>query len=602
MDLIHYLGKKMEGELIESPFSAWKWFEGKRLQPYILDSTKKQTDIENILCYSEKNLYIIVKTNQEVLKYRDRSYQNGDGFHFVLAKPREDYLPTNEFYVIAISPLDTSWRNKFIWYKNVDLSMKSLETTKVEIYKKGREHFILVQIPWNEIEPLKGLLFKAYGFNISYVQSVKEGKNIYMLKEDRYIQNELSPREYLVYKFEEPKAIEQIEYHIDLSTKHCDTSQMVFIKIAIVGDRKIQFELKVLEQNTIILREHFEACEGLTRIEFPLIISKLSHGNHKLTIELNSKSFHAKEERNIYIYDQTRFKRLSEDIKKLWDENDEEGRIKESIASLRFYDKNLWKLLTVLKSYESFDGIQYFYEKITEDLKKVRAGDHLFEKGKIVRLGHLSQLDNSLEPYSIFIPSNYKENENYKLLVFLHGSGSDDRSIKNNVLLHRFAEEHNMILLAPYARGTSHFYCTKEAMEDVVELTIKISRLLSIKDNHILLGGFSMGGYGAYRIYDYSPQLFHGLVVFSGHHSLGETYGGADYSKDDKLPLFERIPMIVFHGTEDRNCSYEELKPFFNKLSDQRNKCEIHIKNDVGHSCLIKEWYEPLAEWISKHY
>ena len=566
--------------------------------PSKLDDSISEANVENIICYSEQFLTIFVKTNQSHLSYRDRSYQNGDGFHFVLANPTLDGSASREFYVIGISPLTDSWKQKFIWYKNVDLAGTPLKESTLKQVQVNGEHIIYVQIPWHEIEPIQGLLYKKYGFNLSYVQATENGTNIYMLKDDPNIQNEQSPREYLEYEFQKPETPKQSECNIQLSKKHCEQSLYVSVNIAINSSHQSLYKVTVYEDNKVIFEDSFEASQGLSKKQIKMDNILFDVGIHKLIIEVSSREFSFEVAKELFVYKQDKFDGLSEEILKIAVDHNILNLRNESINSINFYNKHLNQLQQELKDYECFESIDTYYNKIIDNLGHIKSGGHLFKTGEVVRLGHLSNLDNTLQPYSLYIPSDLDNISNRKLFVFLHGSGSDDTVINYSPLLQRLSEETNSILLSPFARGTSHMYSTEEAIEDVVELTRKISKLFTIEEENIALGGFSMGGYGTYRIFDYAPLLYKRLVIISGHPSLGKPYGGPDYTDVDIINRFKDIPMIVFHGAEDLNCGYEEQIPFFEDIKELNKACEIHIKDDVGHCGLIDEWYPLLINWI----
>jgi len=246
-----------------------------------------------------------------------------------------------------------------------------------------------------------------------------------------------------------------------------------------------------------------------------------------------------------------------------------------------------------LKNYESFDGISSYYDDIVFKMEQVNLGRHLFIEDKFIRLGHLSGIDNTYQPYTLYIPENLHD---VKLFVYLHGSGSDDTSIMNAPFMKELAEKPSSVVLAPFARGTSHMYCTPESIKEIIELTEKIAELFSVSSDNIILCGFSMGGYGTYRLYDHSPESFSRLVVLSGHPSLGKQVNGPDYI--ETYDKFKDVPMLIFHGMGDRNCSYYEQVDFFENLSKINELCEVHIDEYRGHSGLTMEWYDQLLDWL----
>ncbi len=592
MNMIHYIDKYKDKEIIDNPEKAWEWFDGNEVMPYEMDSVEEQTSISTIVCYSEKYLTILVKSNQKNISFRDRSYQNGDGFHFVLANPSKDNLPSNEFYVIGISPLDSTWKHKFIWYKNVDLEMTYLKDTPLNIISNEGEHISCVQIPWYEIEPIQGFMVEEIGFNLSYVQGLDKGKNIYMLKEDPLIQCEQSPREYRVYDFQSPKIPKHPEYQVSFSKKHCEKDVFVSLDVAINSPCDQEYCVMLFNQKQLIFKDKLDASKGLNRRQFELKELLLGLGKHTIGIEISDKEYCFKESRELFVYDERMFDQLLEDIYELED-NSKNNLINESVHALRFQLELLTSTKNKLKDYESFDCIQSHYDGIVCKLEQVRLGRHLFIENEFIRLGHLSKIDNTYQPYSMYIPNDL---DNRKLLVYLHGSGCDDTSINHSPYMKQLADESHSILLAPFARGTSHMYCTSESIEEIIELTKKTVELFKISSKNIILCGFSMGGYGTYRLYDHAPELFSRLVVLSGHPSLGKQVNGPDYIKLHEK--FKGVPMLIFHGMNDMNCNYYEQIDFFENLRKTNELCEVHIDEYRGHSGMNNEWYDQLIDWF----
>ena len=137
MKNINYLSHRMEENILQDWSFLWNSFSADSLKEYKLAQPDLSVLVEYITCYSEKNFYLFLRTNQNKLVCRDRAYQNGDGFHFVLTIPKEGDQPADEFYVIGISPLAENQQKKFIWYQNIDLTFRPLKETRVEHMKKN---------------------------------------------------------------------------------------------------------------------------------------------------------------------------------------------------------------------------------------------------------------------------------------------------------------------------------------------------------------------------------------------------------------------------------------------------------------------------------
>lgn len=57
--------------------------------------------------------------------------------------------------------------------------------------------------------------------------------------------------------------------------------------------------------------------------------------------------------------------------------------------------------------------------------------------------------------------------------------------------------------------------------------------------------------------------------------------------------------LIIFHGDADRNMSYEQQKPIYDKLKRLNPNIEIVIAKGAGHQ-FASEWEEKIVEYLSK--
>jgi dienelactone hydrolase len=76
-------------------------------------------------------------------------------------------------------------------------------------------------------------------------------------------------------------------------------------------------------------------------------------------------------------------------------------------------------------------------------------------------------------------------------------------------------------------RGTSNCFTDDGAETDVREAIEDVIKNYPVNASEIILAGFSMGGYGAYRIYYEYPAMFKGIAVFPGHPNLATKWLGS---------------------------------------------------------------------------
>jgi predicted esterase len=131
-----------------------------------------------------------------------------------------------------------------------------------------------------------------------------------------------------------------------------------------------------------------------------------------------------------------------------------------------------------------------------------------------------SKVDETDQPYAVYIPKNYDESKKYPLVVFLHGAMSNHRlglrrvfgqgniqgtdfikpgnvPVQNDLEATRFFPELkdvDYIVAAPYARGTAGYQGIPE--QDVYDMLDDLKNRFSIDEDRVYLTGLSMGGGG----------------------------------------------------------------------------------------------------------
>jgi pimeloyl-ACP methyl ester carboxylesterase len=144
----------------------------------------------------------------------------------------------------------------------------------------------------------------------------------------------------------------------------------------------------------------------------------------------------------------------------------------------------------------------------------------------------LSSVDESNQPYAIYIPENFDESKEYPLVVFLHGAFSNHRlglrrafgegnkqgpefgtpgfvPTETDLEVTRFYPELkavDYIVAAPFARGTAGYQGIPE--QDIYDMLADIKSKFSIDEDRMYLTGLSMGGGGTLWIGLTRPDLW----------------------------------------------------------------------------------------------
>jgi len=174
---------------------------------------------------------------------------------------------------------------------------------------------------------------------------------------------------------------------------------------------------------------------------------------------------------------------------------------------------------------DATDGRDPFANK-TGDLKKA----------------YRSAVDQTLQPYRLFIPSTYDAKKPAPVVIALHGMGGDESSMFDGYgggALKKEAEKHGFILASPKGREPASMY-RGSAEKDVLDVLAEVQRDYKVDPQRIYMMGHSMGGYGTWSIAMAYPEKFA---------ALGPIAGGGDPRGMEKI---KHIPHFIVHGDNDK--------------------------------------------------
>jgi dienelactone hydrolase len=108
-----------------------------------------------------------------------------------------------------------------------------------------------------------------------------------------------------------------------------------------------------------------------------------------------------------------------------------------------------------------------------------------------------SSLDGTMQPVTVYVPSNYSAGKAASLVVFLHGREQPESHLIAPQYIADLAEATGTILVAPYGRGAYDF---RGSESDVYDALDAASRAFTIDARKRCLAGYSMGGFSVFRI------------------------------------------------------------------------------------------------------
>ena len=114
-----------------------------------------------------------------------------------------------------------------------------------------------------------------------------------------------------------------------------------------------------------------------------------------------------------------------------------------------------------------------------------------------------------LQPYLLTVPPGYRRGRPAGLTFSLHSLGGTytQYAVFSPTQLRQFGDERGNLVATPLARGTNGWY-TDEAEYDVFEVWRDVAARFSLDPERTYLTGYSMGGYGTYKLGTHYPDLF----------------------------------------------------------------------------------------------
>ena len=205
---------------------------------------------------------------------------------------------------------------------------------------------------------------------------------------------------------------------------------------------------------------------------------------------------------------------------------------------------------------------------------------------------YLSKVDNTLQPYRVYVPSAYNGTKAFPLIIALHGMGGDENSYfeaYNKGAFRIEAENHGYIVACPKGRKPASMYMG-DAERDVMDVIEEMKRAYRIDPDRIYLTGHSMGGFGTWSIAMNHPDVFAALAPVAG----GVT-NPANMSK------IAHIPQIVIHGDKDPTVPIERSRV----MVDMGKKLGVELKfievPGGDHGSVVAPTFKDVFEWFDTH-
>jgi predicted esterase len=555
------------------------------------------------LAYGAQFLYVYIEIEAEELTYRDRAYQNGDGFALVLTHPAPGNAPTREFYVLACSAVDREsmeWTRHIFWYYNVDHIFKRTSDDTKTAFRDGDGTIAFeLLLPWSDVHPYHPWLSDRIGFNLAVAKAIGEKDVSSYRVVDAEVGAENSPRSYALLQFEEPRHEGDPQTFVLLDRNNMSEGDTLHARAVTVAAQPTKENLVVYTQagektNIDYSLVDYECGPGLTFEDFVVKSYKQPAGGY--VAKWRSQMNGSKGESGFSIlppFDAAALNRRLDGARKSLSTG--------SYTTLEFTIEEIETELKELYPYETAAPQRIRISQLIDCIEKAEAGsDEFAGQREFVRMAYRSKLDNTLQPYVLWVPRDFDPKKRYPLLVFLHGSASTETDIRG----WEDAIPKGFMAVGPRGRGPSNWYSWENAQTDIAEAIQSVKENFPIDERNVFLAGFSMGGYGVYRTFYETPETFRGIAVFSGTPRISWNAPAdariIDFTRTENLKRFKGAPVFIFHGKRDLNVPYAETEQFVAKLKRAGAQVRFYPEADKGHEQPSDETIRAFLGWVDE--
>lgn len=216
-----------------------------------------------------------------------------------------------------------------------------------------------------------------------------------------------------------------------------------------------------------------------------------------------------------------------------------------------------------------------------------------------------SDVDDTEQPYGLYIPKNFDENRKYPLVIMLHGAGSNHRLALRRVFGKSNASgetdveasrtfpafrDVDYIVASPYARGTMGYQGIAE--KDVMDVLADVKKRFKIDEDRTYLTGLSMGGGGS---------LWIGLTRPDTWAAIAPVCPAPPQGTSDLAANGGNLPFYFFHGDKDQAVPVTVSRDWTKNLKELGASVEYTEYPGVSHNSWENAYADAfIFDWFSK--
>ena len=171
-----------------------------------------------------------------------------------------------------------------------------------------------------------------------------------------------------------------------------------------------------------------------------------------------------------------------------------------------------------------------------------------------------------LQPYAIYVPPGHRPKGGYGMTLLLHSLSANYNQYSGTRNQSQFGRRAtSSIVITPEARGPDLFYEGLGAA-DTFEVWADVARRYALNPAYTEITGYSMGGFGTFKLGAQFPDLF-----ARAQPTVGEE------TNTDVLASLRNVPVLMWNNSADELVPASDYGPTANKLDSLGYRYELDV-------------------------
>jgi predicted esterase len=210
------------------------------------------------------------------------------------------------------------------------------------------------------------------------------------------------------------------------------------------------------------------------------------------------------------------------------------------------------------------------------------------------RMAYRSAVDQSLQPYRLFIPTSYDGSKPYPLILALHPAGRDESFYFDSVQdgqLKVLAEKRGYIVACPRGRDSVSMY-VGDGEQDVLDVMANVRSLYKVDPARIYLAGHAMGGAAVWSIAMHQPDVFAAVAA---------TAPMVFFLTPEDMAKLKSLPQIVVQGDQDAQVPVRQTRQFTEAARTAGARVKYEEVSGAGNMDVLGPALPEFFDWFDAH-